>query len=111
MPAQSSRELVKFRVIQIGYDPVGHVGAVPVEDLVALRVLLLDSVVRRAVVCDRLAHALLDLQGGKYIPGFSARARLAPTPGVPRYSDRIPPSTWSPRRSSGGSGSLARPLP
>lgn len=65
---------------------------------------------RRATVCDCLAHVLLDLPGRKSIPGFNARAGLAPTPGAQRYSGRIPPSTSSPRRSSGGSGSLARPL-
>ena len=65
---------------------------------------------RDAMSYDSLAHALLDSQGGFRIPVPSARAKLAPTEGVPRCSDRIPPSTSFPRHSSGGFGSLAHPL-
>ena len=37
-----------------------------------------------AISYDSLAHALLDSQGGFRIPGFSVRAKLAQTVGVPR---------------------------
>jgi hypothetical protein len=45
VPAQGSRQLQEFRIIQIGHHPVRRIRAVPVEDLVALRVLFPDGVV------------------------------------------------------------------
>jgi hypothetical protein len=50
MSPQGSRQVKKFRVIQIGYYPVRHLRAVPVEDLIALRVLLLYRAVGRAMI-------------------------------------------------------------
>src|ERR1700730_8989333 len=50
MPAQGASKLKKFHIIQIGYDPVRHFRAVPVQDLIALRVLLLNGVVGCAVI-------------------------------------------------------------
>jgi hypothetical protein len=40
VPAQSSPQLKEFRAVQVGYNPVRRFRAVPVEDLVALRILL-----------------------------------------------------------------------
>ena len=45
VPPQGSRQLKEFRFIQIGHHPVRRLRAVPVQDLVALRVLLPDGVV------------------------------------------------------------------
>ena len=50
VPPQGSRELKEFRLIQIGHDPVRRLRAVPVEDLVALRVLFLNGVVGCAMI-------------------------------------------------------------
>jgi hypothetical protein len=50
MSPQGSRQVKKFRVIQIGYYPVRHLRAVPVEDLVALRILLTYRAVGRAMI-------------------------------------------------------------
>src|SRR5580704_16563443 len=50
MPPEGSRQVKKFRVVQIGYYPVRHLRAVPVEDLIALRVLLLYRAVGRAMI-------------------------------------------------------------
>ena len=43
--AQGLREVKKFRVVQIRHHPVRHLGSVPVENLVALRVLLPNGAV------------------------------------------------------------------
>src|SRR5579863_9391427 len=54
MPAsvapQGLRKLKQFRLIQVGDHPVRRLRAIPVEDLVALRVLLLNRVVGRALI-------------------------------------------------------------
>ena len=50
VPSQGVRQLKEFRAIQIGHHPVRHLRAVPVEDLVALRILLLYRSVGRAMI-------------------------------------------------------------
>ena len=50
VPPQGSREVKEFRVIQIGHHPVRRLRAVPVEDLVALRVLFPNGVIGRTMI-------------------------------------------------------------
>ncbi len=45
MSTQGSRQVEEFHLVQIGYHPVRRLGAVPVEDLITLRVLFSDGVV------------------------------------------------------------------
>ena len=68
MSPQSSRQVKKFRVIQIGYHPVRHLRAVPVEDLIALRVFLLYRVLSGAMIrpyeyIDVMHSALVNERG------------------------------------------------
>jgi hypothetical protein len=48
MALQGARQVEKLRVSQIGYEPIRHFGSIPVEDLVALRVLVLYRAIGRA---------------------------------------------------------------
>jgi hypothetical protein len=67
--AQRAGEIHEFVLVEIGDDPVGHIRPIPMENLVALRVLLLDPVVGRAPTrpheyIDVVHSALINQSGG-----------------------------------------------
>src|SRR5579862_2178696 len=70
VPAQGSRQLKKFGAIQIGYYPIRHLRPVPVKDLVALRILLPNGEIGRAMIwpdehIDVVHSALVDKHGDR----------------------------------------------